>query len=145
MCTAGSSSRFWQCSGQRSRKSVFGCWCRWWWGSDWLSLLLLTDWLHSGKWTVSSNAPVYQGGREREREAGRKGKEGRVRQTIPHPPPPASGRRAIPASHPPSIVISSLQYLHLLPATVGLAMTYDSCTESHFPRLTSPLSLISSL
>lgn len=128
MSTAGS-SRFWQYAGQRLGESVFGCWCWCWWGSDWLSLLLLTDWLHSEKWTGSSNAPVYEG-KERGREW-----EGCARPSLihplhplhpPHPPPPASGRRAIPASHPPSIVISSLQYLLLLPATGGLAMTYDT-------------------
>ena len=92
-----------------------------------------------------TSARERQSGRE-EREKGGRGAPDHPSSILHHPPaPPASGRRAIPASHPPSIVISSLQYLLLLPATMGLAMTYDTCTESLFPLLASALGLISSL
>ncbi len=135
MCTAGS-SRFWQCSGQRLGRSVFGgwrwcwwwCWWWWWWwrGSDWLSLLLLTDWLHSEKWTASSNAPVYQGGRVKERGSKRvreRKKEGGVRQTIPHPSPPSCIREEGYPSFPSS------QHRDLLSAVSSPAASY--CRLGH--------------
>lgn len=120
-----------QWSGERPRKRLFRCW---WWESHWLSWLLLTDWLHSGKWTGSSNAPVYH----RDGEAKKKGK-GSAWPSFIQPLHPASRRRAIPCFCSTSTVISALQYVLQLPGTTGLAVRHNTNKKSHIPELASPL------
>lgn len=78
MCTAGS-SRFWQCSGQRSGRSV----CLGVGGggvTDWVCYCWQTDYIQRGEqWAL-----MYQHTRERE------GETGCARPSLIHPPPPPS-------------------------------------------------------